>query len=404
MSVKMKWVGKEASEVVGRVRALSYAPAMKEVAVYQERLAGDARITGDDLLLAEKDGVAVGTTTSYSMSMWVRGTPVPCQGVAFVGTVKTHRRAGGIASELMRETLRKGRERGQVVSALMPFRASFYEHFGYGLVERRNRWRIPLAVLPHGDAAGFGIVEGGADEARRACRQRMVEAGQCDIERSPGVWEHWTKQEGDGYVAADRDAAGRVRSWVSWEEYREGDKDWIRVFDCAYESEEALARMLHFFASLRDQFRGMTISLPVDLPLNWFLRETQVPHRAVNHEAAELSQVTRMQVRVLDHRRLIEAMKLPGGVRGGCTVAIAESEGASTRLQIDVEGGRAQVKPVTGDCDVELTDRIWAAVVLGDLKASDAAGLGLIKVNQSSALAVLEVFSQGRAPFCNEYF
>jgi predicted acetyltransferase len=369
-------------------------------------LAADPRITGDDLLLAEKDGVAVGSTTSYSMSMWVRGAAVACQGVAFVGTVKTHRRAGGIASALMRETLRKGRERGQAVSALMPFRASFYEHFGYGLVERRNRWRIPLSVLPHGDVAGFGFVDG-ADEARRACRQRMVEAGQCDIERAAGVWEHWTKQEGEGYVVADRDGAGRVRSWASWEEYKEGDEDWIRAFDCAYESTEALARMLHFFASLRDQFCGVTISLPVDLPVNLFLKETQVPHRPVNHEAAEVGQVTRMQVRVLDHRRLIEGMRLPSaGVRGACTAAIAECEGTVSRLRIEVEDGRAQVKPsaAAGGADVELTDRMWAPIVMGDLKATDAARLGLIRVHQPAALGVLDVFSAGRVPFCNEYF
>jgi predicted acetyltransferase len=258
--------------------------------------------------------------------------------------------------------------------------------------------------LPQGDVAGFGFVDG-ADDARKACRQRMVEAGQCDIERSDGAWGHWTTQEGDGYVAADRDASGRVRSWVSWEEYKEGDKDWIRVFDCAYDSTEGLVRMLHFFASLRDQYRGLMIGLPVDLPLNLFLKETQVPHRPVNHEAAELRQVTRMQVRVLNHRRLIEGMKLPEtGARGSCRVAIAESEGTFTRFEIDVEAGRAQVKPTVASADVELSDSLWAPIVLGELKATDAARLGLIKANDAGAVAVLDVFSQGRVPFCNEYF
>ena len=75
-----------------------------------------------DYLLAESDGQAVGTATSLSMSMWIRGGCVPCQGVAWVGTIKTHRRGarvpgGGIASQIMRETIRLGRERGQVVSA-----------------------------------------------------------------------------------------------------------------------------------------------------------------------------------------------------------------------------------------------------------------------------------------------
>ena len=47
--------------------------------------------------------------------MWVRGGRVPCHGVAFVGTIRTVRRAGGkemgIATQLMHVTLAKARER-----------------------------------------------------------------------------------------------------------------------------------------------------------------------------------------------------------------------------------------------------------------------------------------------------
>jgi predicted acetyltransferase len=119
MSLNLQWLTREAGvEIVGRTRALSYAPTFKEIEVYQKRLSEDGRVLGDDLLLAERDGVAVGTATSYSMKMWLRGRPIPCQGVAWVGTVKTHRRSDGIASQIMRETLRKAREREQVLSAL----------------------------------------------------------------------------------------------------------------------------------------------------------------------------------------------------------------------------------------------------------------------------------------------
>ena len=120
MSLSLRWVGKEEHERVGRARALGFAPAEQEVAGYSERLAVDGRVTGPDLLLAEHDGAPVGTTTGYAMRMWIRGAPVACQGVAFVATVRTHRRsrfgdAGGVATQLMRETLRRARERGDVV-------------------------------------------------------------------------------------------------------------------------------------------------------------------------------------------------------------------------------------------------------------------------------------------------
>src|SRR5258708_1073176 len=110
MSLLLKWVGKEAADVVGQTRALCYAPVTQDIPEFQKRLANDGRGTPADILPAERDGVAVGTATGYSMTMWLRGAAFPCQGVAWVGTIKTHRRSGGVASEIMRQTLRKARE------------------------------------------------------------------------------------------------------------------------------------------------------------------------------------------------------------------------------------------------------------------------------------------------------
>ena len=85
-------------------------------------------------------------------------------------------------------------------------------------------------------------------------------------------------------------------------------------------------------------------------------------------------------------------------------MAIAETEGTVTTLRIDVEGGRATARPTGEPPDVECTDRTWAGVVLGDLPASRAGGMGLVKVNSAGALRVLDAFAAGGAPFSNEYF
>jgi predicted acetyltransferase len=405
MSLKLSWRGRESADIIALTRARSYAPGMGETAVYQQRLAKDPRVTGDELLLAERDGAAVGTATSYSMKMWVRGRAVKSQGVAWVGTVKTQRRLGGVASQIMAEVIRKGRERGQTLSALMPFRASFYEHFGYGVVERRANWTIPLSVMPSGSTEGFEFLEG-ADEARRACRQRMVEAGQCDIERTPGMWTHWTTQEGEGYAVSDRGAAdGSMRSWFVWREQRENDQNVLVVDDLAFDSLEALRRGLCFFGTLRDQFRAVRLTLPADLQVNRLLKETQVPAGAKGYDAANVKLMTRMQVRVLDHARLIDGMRVPEHVRGSAVVAIAETEGGASRLRIEMDGGRASITNTTATADVECADRDWAAIALGDLPGTRAAELGLIKVNRAAALGLLDAFAAaGPAPFCNEHF
>jgi len=406
----MSWVGRDQSELVGRIRALCYAPTARDVATFQGNLAKDARVVGDDLLIAERDGLGIGTATAYPMTMRVRGGPVSCQGVAYVGTIKTHRRSSasateaGVATGLMREALRRARERGQVVSALMPFRVSYYDHFGYGLVEHRALWTIPLSILPKGDCDGFTFLEGAASADRRACRQKMVEAGQCDIERSDGAWEHFTSQEDEGWTVADQKGGGAMASWAHFDQGKVGEKDHLKVFDLAFESPAALRRLLSFFGTLRDQYSAVQVLLPSDVPVNWWLREPQIPHRSMNHETASVQQTTRMQMRILDHAAFLGALHLPVERRGAMTIAIAETEGSISRIRMEIEEGRATASATSAEADVECTDRIWAAIASGDLSAWRAAEMGLIKVNRAGAVELMKVFSAGPAPFCTEYF
>jgi len=112
-----------------------------------------------------------------------------------------------------------------------------------------------------------------------------------------------------------------------------------------------------------------------------------------------------MQVRVLDHARLIGGLRLPEHVHGSLVVAIAETEGGISRLRIEMDAGRASVSETAVAADVECADRHWAAIVLGDLAGTRAAEMGLIKVHRPAAVGLLDAFAAaGPAPFCNEHF
>ena len=408
MSLQLRWVGQDEMDRVAQMRMRCFAHAAKDLDRYREIIRADVRAQPEDFLLAEREGEAVGTATALSMTMWVREGAVPCQGVAWVGTIKTHRRRtegqDGIATRVMRETLRMARERGQVVSALMPFRASFYEHFGYGLVERRNDWTIPLAILPKGDAGGIRFYRQDDLTELVRFRQRVVERGQCDIERPRNAWEYALGLAEKGFVVVDRpEADGPVRGYLFFEHATVGNLDHLKVTQIAYEDIAALKRQLHFLASLRDQYAAAVITLPVDVPLNWLLRETQIPHRLVNHPAADLRQYTRMQLRVLDHKRLIEAMKFPSHMAGRVVVAVQEIEGHESRFAIEFSAGKAQVSASSAAPGLDCPDRIWAPIVCGELPATQAVELGLAAGDEKAA-QLLGIFSIGPTPFTTEYF
>lgn len=410
MSLELRWVGEADLDRVARTRMLCYSHAGRDLERMRTVLREDPRGRAGDFLLAERDGEAVGTTTSHSMTMWVRGGPVPCQGVAWVGTIKTHRRrtkgTDGVATQLMRETLRIGRERGEVVSALMPFRASFYEHFGYGLVERRCEWTVPVSILPHGEFEGIGFYRDEDLPELVRFRQRTVERGQCDIERPEDVWRYWLKVRSEsGFVVIDRSGPGaKVHGYLHFEHQQAGTKDVLRVTQLSYEDMPALRRQLHFLASLRDQYHSAVMILPADLPLNRLLREPQLPHRHVNHAHAEARQDTRMQVRVLDHGRFLEAMRLPSDHRGKVIVSVRESEGHESRFAVEIADGRASVSPSNASAEFTCPGHVWAAIACGDLRASEAVQLGFASAEKPLATEVLEVFIAGPRPFSHEYF
>lgn len=410
MAMTMRWVGDEGLDRVAETRLRSYAPAARDLQSCKERVRADARQKPGDFLLAEEQGRPVGTSTSLSLWMWIRGARVSCQGVAWVGTVRTHRRGskgegGGIASRLMRETLRLGRERGQVVSALMPFRASFYEHFGYGVVENRSDWTVPLSALPQGGFEGLRYYEPADLPELSKCRQRLVERGQCDIERAEVFWPSVIQRAEDGFLVVDRpDDGGRVRGFLSFQQSAQNGKDYLRVTEIQYEDSEALRRQLHFLQSQRDQFHGALLTLPVDLPLNRLLRETQIPHRLVNHATAEVRPFTRMQLRVLDHKRLLEAMRWPSGARGRAVIWVHEAEGDISRFVLDVSQAQASVAPTQESASFACSDRTWAAVVCGDLRASQALELGMATAADAGVAGVLDLLAEGPRPFCDEYF
>jgi predicted acetyltransferase len=406
MAFQLRWADEGEIDRIAAVRLQCYGSAEKDLEQYQQRLRSDPRSGPGDYLLAEQDGRAVGTATSLSLKMWVRGAVIPCQGVAWVGTIKTMRRrgqeSGGIATGIMNEILRRGRERGEIVSALMPFRASFYEHFGYGIVERRCEWTLPISVLPTGPFEGLRFYETGDFVARAQCLARVNQMGQCDIERSDAMWRHYTEQAKEGMQIVDRPSGDGPVHGSMYLTQPPGVREHLHVEELICDDLAALKRQLHFLASLRDQYSMVRLTLPADVPLNRLLKESQIPHRPVSHATAQVRTFSRMQVRVLDHRRFLEALHVPGDAAGTVTVAVQECEGTVSKFKLEMGAGKIAVSAVGAE-EFSCCDRTWAAIACGDLAASDALHFGLAEGNAQAA-TLLNGLARGPVPFCNEYF
>jgi predicted acetyltransferase len=128
-------------------------------------------------LVAEDDnGAILAEATAIPMSQNVRGTIYPMAGIAGVASLPLSRRQGHVRS-VMLELLGRMRDDGYVVSTLYPFRASFYQRFGYvGLPKARTVTFAPTAFvdLLHTDLDGtvsWQTAREGYDAFRALTRQ-----------------------------------------------------------------------------------------------------------------------------------------------------------------------------------------------------------------------------------------
>jgi hypothetical protein len=111
-----------------------------------------------------------------------------------------------------------------------------------------------------------------------------------------------------------------------------------------------------------------------------------------------------MQLRVLNHRRLLEAMRLPDHPAFETSIAIGESEGTVSQLRLQYDSGHIAVTDGPADGQFTCPDITWAAIACGDLRASTAVNLGLARATDPVVARSLDIFAAGPVPFCNEYF
>jgi GNAT superfamily N-acetyltransferase len=116
---------------------------------------------GNVTLAADDGGTVLAAASAIPMRQNLRGTIYPMAGVAGVVTHPLARRRG-LVRRLLDQLLGEMRDSGHVVSALYPFRPSFYARFGYASLPKARRVSFSptgLAPLLRADLPGEVTLE-----------------------------------------------------------------------------------------------------------------------------------------------------------------------------------------------------------------------------------------------------
>ncbi|MDQ3309031.1 MAG: GNAT family N-acetyltransferase [Gemmatimonadota bacterium] len=213
----------------------------------------------DALWVCEDQGRIAAVCQLLPLQQWVGGTRLQVMGMASVAVAPTHRRRG-LAARLVTSGMRFARERGDVATALYPFRASFYQKLGYGLAGEAYQYRVPPEVIPDApERLGIALVE--SEDARAEVRdvyERWAPTQTGQLRRTDAIWKRLLQSDGR-VVVVYRDQAGSAEGYAV-ARYRADlpvDSRFLEIEERAWLSPEARRGLYAWMGSLADQWQQL---------------------------------------------------------------------------------------------------------------------------------------------------
>jgi predicted N-acetyltransferase YhbS len=338
---------------------------------------------GNLTLVAEADGAPVACASAIPMRQNVRGTAYPMAGIGGVATHPLARRQGHVRA-LMTDLLGRMRDEGHAVSALYPFRPSFYARFGYiGLPQARSVTFVPGDLGPllgrelPGEVAFVRIRDG--YDTYRALLERFL-ADRHGFATFPDYRAVRLRDE-DGCWLATAQVGGEVIGAVT---YRiTGHAGELVADHLLATTPLARALLLQFFARHVDQVTRVVATVaPDELPELWEADlGTVTEARATFPENAPMA-------RVLS----VDALAgIPAG-EGRVAIEVPDDPFIAGRYLLDGGGGALTVERGTAPVPVAtVTTAGLSGLVYGVLDPDDVTvrGLGAIPPDAAAQLRAL---------------
>jgi predicted N-acetyltransferase YhbS len=353
-----------------------------------ERLRGNQRYyQGNVTFVVEENGVAVADASAIPMRQNIRGNVYPMAGVAGVATLPLARRRG-FARELVTALLARMRDSEHVVSALYPFRPSFYERFGFVGLPRTRSVAFPpscFADLLHAELPGEVTVEPATAgyEAYRAFTERLL-AQRHGFSVLPGYRAVEMRDADDRWVVMAWDHGEAVAAAT----YRvSGYAGVLAADDMLTASPLGRALLLQFFARHIDQVSRVEVEVGAgELPELWATDMAAVTQATTSFPASPAP-----MARVLS---LGPLSGMPAG-QELVTVEVAADPFIGGVHVLDGRSGSLEITSGAGPSpEATLTAAGLSALVYGVLDPGDVVVRGLGDIPADPAVRLRRLFTR----------
>jgi predicted acetyltransferase len=339
----------------------------------------------EDAFIAVESGETAGGFRPYALRQHIHGSVVPMMGLAAVA-VKESARRRGLGAEMCRLALNHAYARGDVLSALYPFRPSYYEALGWTLTgSLHNHVFAPGALRRfthrHEHDVPVRHLEDAADSIA-SCYARAAEQGHGLIQRTARIWRQHLEWPGVRAYGAVVDGVCRGYMLVLEEDRK------LTIRELVFAETDAYDALLGWLSQQGARFDVVSYDARPSERFDLLLSEPRTPGRPIARTLfAEVATVLRgPMTRVVNVERALASRREWGRDDVGCTIhvtdeIIAANNGAFHAGVASAAGpagpaGAARNAEAALSCDI----RGFTQIYLGEVTVSEAVRLGFARL------------------------
>jgi predicted acetyltransferase len=389
-------------EVPAAARLVNQSFVGRSVVEFEESLESGPWSGAESLWVAEEDQRLVAVCQLHSLQQWVGGVALPVAGVGTVTVSPTHRRRG-LAGRMLEAGLRHARERGDVATALYPFRAAYYAQLGYALAGEALQYRLPPEAFPDAPAERRRLQLVDNDDDERAMKAvyalgARVETGQ--LVRTERSWQRvWGGDDHGAVVYYGESGEPEAYAIVRYRTDLPAGERFAEVEERMWLSQAGQRAIYAWLGSLGDQWRELVYRAHPDERFDERVAEPRLPPRSAPGWGLWFPSATVLRgpmFRLLDVREALRRRSVRAG-RSGITLKLEVEDRQIRKNQgpwrVRTEASGIEVEPYTSgavDASLSLDVGTLSRIYLGDLSVRDAVWSGLATLDRDAVLGPLD--------------
>jgi predicted acetyltransferase len=387
---------------VARLQAHSFPSPHRSHAWWEDFLLNGPHGGLEALWVAEEGGRLVGACQLFWLRQFIAEVAIPVTGVGGVAIAPTHRRRG-MATRMLAAGFEHARERGDVASALFPFRAAFYESLGYGLAGEAHQYQVPPSLLPDDrvERMRVRLVDGEDDEAamRAVYREaaRHLQTGQLD--RNERNWtKAWKRDDLAAVIYWGESGEAEGYAIVRYRADLPVDRRFIEVEERAWLTLPAQRGIYAWLSSLGDQWREVVYRAHPEEHFGDRLNEPRLPLLSAPSWGLWFPSATLLRgpmFRLLDVKTALEMRPVVAGQDLTVVLEVDDAQIAENRgpWRVRIQDGRMEVEPYTGgrvDATIAVPIDTLSRIFIGAVAPWQATSGGLAAIDNPAVVQALD--------------